>query len=418
MNYYQATRNSFEALPVLHEEVQADICVVGAGFTGLGVALELLNKGYSVIVLEAQTVGFGASGRSGGQIASGFSPGMVAIDEMLGGSVAKSLWTFSENSKEILKSRIQKYGIECDLREGELYVAPKPSHSEWLQQEKKYCEDHFGYDGYSWVDKEDLCGLIASKRYIAGLHDREGGHLHPLNYTLGLAEAVLAAGGTIFENSAALSVDKGKQVRVYTKEGAVQASTLVLAGNAYLDAFDLGQRKNILCVGSGILATEPLGEERAKKLISTTACICDTYFDLDYFKITPDTRLVFGGQDMALFPFSEGRDRIKRNMLRTFPSLEGIKIDFSWTGKIAATRKLLPEIKRLEPNVYVVHGYSGQGVVLSAVASQIVAEAIDGDLARLDVFENIHHAAIPQNKMLINPIIYTKLLWEKIKDAL
>ncbi|MEH6402709.1 MAG: FAD-binding oxidoreductase [Sneathiella sp.] len=417
-NYYEATANERTSYLPLLESVQADVCVVGAGFTGLGVALELASKGLSVVVLEAKTVGFGASGRNGGQIASGYAAGMMDAKKIVGDSDVVKLWEFSETAKKILYNRINRYKIKCDLGQGEIYAAPKKSHLKWLREEKNFCEETFGYSGYRWIDQDEIRSFIAGDRYVGALLDDEGGHLHPLNYTLGLADAAVNAGALIFENTAALEIERGSKIGIRTASGHVTANALVLAGNAYLQEFNIESKKHILPVESSILATEPLGEERAAQIMSTKACVADTYVDLDYFKMTPDTRLVYGGQDLSWKKQTLQNNSIRTNMLKTFPMLEDVKIDYMWDGRFAVTSSRLPDVGRIESNIYYAHGYSGQGVLLSAVVSEILADAIEGDMGRLDVFSKIRHRNLPQNTMVQVPLLRLALLWNKIKDAL
>ncbi len=417
-DYYQATANTTFHFPELVGEVRTDVCVIGAGFTGLGTALELAELGFSVVVLEASHVGYGASGRSGGQVASGYSPGMLETARIVGAEDAKRLWAFSEDAKNILNDRITRHEIECDYLPGELYVAPQKSHIDWLKDEQVFVEDEYGYDQYHWVDQLELREIMAGDRYVGGLLDLEGGHLHPLNYTLGLARAAKNAGVQIFENSAALSYDVNNRVNVTCKNGNVVADKLVLAGNAYLKDVEPLLQKRMVAVKSCIIATEPLGEARACQLMKTTACIADTYYDLDYFKIAPDTRLIYGGQDLSFGRVSLENNPVRRNMLKTFPMLEDVKIEYLWDGNLSVTRQRLPDAGKIGNHVYYAHGYSGQGVPLSAVLSKIVAEAINGEMTRLDVFGRIPHKTIPKSRAIQVPALYMMLLWNRFKDLL
>ncbi|MBL4739926.1 MAG: FAD-binding oxidoreductase [Sneathiella sp.] len=417
-NYYEATANDRPGYLSLTGSMTADVCVVGAGFTGLGVALELVLKGFSVVVLEAKTVGFGASGRNGGQIASGYAAGMMDAKQVVGESDVAKLWEFSETAKKILYTRINRFNIKCDLGQGELYAAPKKSHLKWLREEQNFCEETFSYSGYQWIDRDEFRSLVAGERYVGALLDVEGGHLHPLNYTLGLADAAANAGALIFENTAALEIERGAKIGIRTASGHVAVNSLVLAGNAYLQEFKIEPTKHIIPVESSILATEPLGEERAAQIMATKACVADTYFDLDYFKMTPDTRLVYGGQDLSWKKQSLQNNSIRSNMLKTFPMLEDVKIDYMWSGRFAVTSSRLPDVGRIDSNIYYAHGYSGQGVLLSAVVSDILADAIEGEMGRLDVFSRIRNKNLPQSKLVQVPLLRLALLWNKIKDAL
>jgi len=417
--YYEYTANKQPECPSLAGEVQVDVCVVGAGFTGLGVALELARKGYSVVVLEAMKIGFGASGRSGGQVASGYAAGMIEAARIVGAEDAAKLWAFSERAKIILKDRIETGTIDCGFQDGELYAAPKSSHMDWLRTEKDFVETQYGYAHYRWIDQSGIRSLLAGERYVGGLLDLQGGHLHPLNYTLGLARLALATGARIFERSAMLDYTvTDNKVMVRTAQGQVRAETLVLAGNAYLKKRAPSLQRRALVAKSSILATAPLGQERAQALMRTTACVADTNYDLDYFKMSSDYRLIYGGQDLSFGRSSLQDSAIRRNMLKTFPALEDVAIDYMWSGDLSITHKRLPDIGRIGSHVYYAHGYSGQGVSLSAVISEILAEAISGDMARMDVFGRISHTEIPKSQMIRLPVYYSLLLWHRLKDAL
>ncbi|MBO6825738.1 MAG: FAD-binding oxidoreductase [Sneathiella sp.] len=418
-NYYQFSKNTvpdFSKLSGLH---QADICIVGAGFTGLGTALELAERGYQVCVLEGGSVGAGASGASGGQVTSGYSPGMIAVEEMAGRDDAAKMWALSERSKEILKRRIDRYQIKCDFKEGEIYAAVKKSDFEWLKEEKQLCEDRFDFAGYELIEKADLPGFINSRRYVGGLLDKEGGHLHPLNYCLGLADAVTSHGGVIYENSRALRYQEtGETVTIFTDTGQVQAKALVLAGNAYLNDIAPPLLKRMMPVKSSILATAPLDAERAKSLYPSDVCVCDTNFDLDYFKMSPDNRLIYGGQDFSFLGIGAPWARIRSNMLKTFPDLDDLEIEYFWQGKIAFTRTLLPDAGQLSKNVFYAHGYSGQGVTVSNGTSEILARAVAGQLEALDVFSRLPKKRVPSSKYIQAPAIYLASLWYRLRDIL
>lgn len=420
-NYYWSTVNRKLDFPVLTGHVTADVCIIGAGFTGIGTALELAVKGYSVVVLEAEYVGYGASGRSGGQVASGYSCGMMEAADIVGNGDASKLWDFSEAAKEILQSRLNQFNIECDYRGGEYYAAPRRSHLKWLQKEMSFVEDRYGYEKYRWIDLVEMREVMAGNRYIGALLDLEGGHLNPLNYVVGMADAATRMSVRIFERSKVLSYKTGiagDKVEVLTENGTVTANSIVLAGNAYLRKLAAPLERRMIPARSSILATEPLGRDRAWELLKSSACVADTNFDLDYFKFTPDHRLVYGGQDLSFGKSTNQNNSVRSNMLKTFPMLKDAKIDYFWSGDLSITRKRLPDLGKLENNVYYAQGYSGQGVPLSAIVSRILAEAIDGDMARFDVFARIPHSYIPPNKLLQVPLYYTVLLWNRLKDLL
>lgn len=417
-NYYRATANRQVECAVLQDDRRADVCIIGAGFTGLGTALELAAKGYSVIVLEAGRIGEGASGRSGGQVASGYSCGMMETAQIVGADDAHKLWNFSEEAKVILQTRLKDLDISCDYLEGELYAAPKKSHIKWLRDEQEFVEKNYQYQGYQWLDEAQVRSTIAGDRYVGALLDVEGGHLHPLNYTLGMADAALRQGVQIFTNTKALSYTEMNKVEIRTAKGTITADALVLAGNAYLKGIAPALEWRMLPITSSILATEKLGAERATSLMQTTACVADTNFDLDYFKITKDTRMVYGAQDLNFGRSTPQNNAVRNCMLKTFPMLDDVSIDYFWSGDVSVTRKRLPDVGRLGAHTYYAHGYSGQGVPLSAIVSRILAEAVNGDLTRIDVFGRIPHSIIPKYKLAQLPLYYTVLFWNRLKDML
>ncbi len=415
-NYYRATANDGAVHQTLADDLMADVCIVGAGFTGLGAALELSAKGFSVVVVEAGQIAEGASGRSGGQIASGYSCGMMETAKIVGNSDARLLWDFSEEAKQILQGRINDLQIECDYMEGELYAAPKKSHLKWLRDEQEFVEKNYDYSGYRWLDQSSMRETMAGDRYVGALLDVEGGHIHPLNYCLGMADAAIKRGVKIFTQTKVLSYVENDKVTVHTTGGTIRADALLLAGNAYLKDIAPVLERRMLPVTSSILATEPLGEKKVQSLMKSTACVADTNFDLDYFKFTRDTRLVYGAQDLSFGRSSLQNNAVRNCMLKTFPMLEDANIDYFWNGDVSVTRKRLPDIGRLSRKTYYAQGYSGQGVTLSAIVSRILAEAVSGDLERLDVFTRIPHSFVPKSRYARLPIYYTILFWNRFKD--
>jgi gamma-glutamylputrescine oxidase len=416
--YYEATANQRPVFPSLSEDIQVDICILGAGYTGLLTALELSEKGYSVAILEAQTVGFGASGRNGGQIATGYQPGMIQTEKVVGKEDAERLWRFSTEATCLLRDRVQHHGITCDLRDGELYTAAKARHVDWLRREQAHCESRYGFSAYEWVSQEKLADYLDSTRYHGALLDREGGHLHPLNYALGLASAVKKANIPVFENSRALEIVPEAQPCVKTAIGQITANSIVLAGNAYLEGLHSRLESRIMPVRTYIMATEPLGEDRARQLMKTDACVSDTNSNLDYFRMSADHRLLYGGRDYVGDPRGDQTELLRRHMLHTFPQLSDLKIDYIWSGKVAVTRHLLPDFGRVGSNIYYVQGYSGQGLPLSAIAAKVMAQAIAGDTERFDVFARIPHKPFPGGTRFRVPLLSLAMFYQRLRDLL
>ncbi|MDF2366505.1 FAD-binding oxidoreductase [Sneathiella sp.] len=418
ISYYDASALARAGYPRLKGAQTADVCIVGAGYTGLCTALDLAEAGYSVILLEAERIGFGASGRNGGQIATGYPPGMIDTEALVGPEDARRLWDLSAEAIHLMKERIARHGIACDLREGELYAAIKPRHRDWLLEEQEHCEKNYGYHDYKWLEEDELGDYVRSERFCGGLLDSSGGHLHPLNYALGLGKAAQDAGVRIFEDSCVEELTKGKRPVVTTAEGTVTARYVVLAGNAYLADLDHSLAAKIIPVDACIVATEPLGEERAHSLMPADICVSDTNFNLDYFRMSADHRLLYGGQDKLISKRTTAGAALRENMLATFPELEDVKIDYIWGGKVAVTRNLLPDVGRMDGNIYYAQGYSGQGVPLSGIAGRVIAEAIRGDAERFDVFARIPHKAFPGGTALRVPLLSIARLYYELRDAL
>ena len=417
LSYYRASANPHPGHPRLEGEHEADVCVIGAGFTGLSAALELAERGFSVAVLEAETVGWGASGRNGGQICSGFSSGMGKLEAQAGKDDARKCWALSEEAKTLMRARIERYGIECDLKWGYVHVATKPGNvPELSEMQGEYAA--YGYDKTEVLDKAALEERLGSTIYHGGLRDAGAGHLHPLNYCLGLADAAVSHGARIFEHSAVTRVDTGANPAAYTADGVVKAKFIVAAGNAYLGKTIPALYSKIMPVGSFVLATEPLGENRARSLIRDDDAICDTNFVVDYFRLSGDQRMLFGGR--CSYSTVEPRDLqgfMKPRMLKVFPQLGDVKLDYCWGGYIGITVNRIPDIGRISDTVYYAHGYSGQGVALTGIYGKVIAEAIAGQAERFDVLAQFKHTPFPGGPIR-TPMLVAAMLYYRMRDLL
>lgn len=362
-SYYAASTNNKIEGSQLADNITSDVCVIGAGYTGLSTALHLLELGLSVTVLEAARIGWGASGRNGGQIVNSFSRDIDAIEKVVGKERGKVFGEMAFEGSRIIKDLIQKYHIQCDLKHGGLFAALNTKQMEQLAVQKALWEKH-GHIGYlELLDGKYIRSCINSDRYIGGLLDKSGGHIHPLNLALGEATAVESLGGKIFENSAAIRVERGATPLIVTAKGSVKAKFVVVAGNAYLNNIipEL-QAKSMPC-GTQVLTTEPLSDDLANSLLPQDHCVEDCNYLLDYFRLSADKRLIYGGGVVY-----GGRDPldveaiIRPKMLTTFPQLKGMKIDFAWTGNFLLTLSRLPQMGRIGGNIYYSQGCSGHGV--------------------------------------------------------
>ena len=403
-SYYFDSRNQDFQLPALTRTEHADVCVIGAGFFGLSAALELAEKGKKVIVLEGARVGFGASGRSGGQAINGFEEGIDEYVKQVGADKARQLWEMSLEAIDIIDERITKYGIQCDWKKGYATLALNDRRMDDLIEIEKESHEHFGYQNMQLWDKTQLKQYLGSDIYVGGLYDSNSGHLHPLNYCLGLAKACLDLGVQIFEQSPVVDmVDKNNNVEVKTDQSAVISQDVILATNAYIDALPKsihhGINRKILPVESFIIATEPLSQTMADSVINNGMSVCDNNLLLDYYRLSADNRLLFGSDSSSE---KEMIAIMRQNMLRVFPQLENVKIDYGWAGPIDMTLNSTPHFGRISPHIYFAHGYSGHGVALTGLAGRIVAEAILGNDERLSIFESLKVPSVYGGRIIKN----------------
>lgn len=413
--------------PALAGRHKADVCVIGGGYTGLSAALALAERGYDVVLLEAARVGFGASGRNGGQLLPGLARSLSGYANHLGHERARALWDLSVAAVDLVKARIARFRIDCDLASGALLAAAKPRHLDGLKAERDYVAGRLGYADLRLLDRDEVRRAVASPRFHGGLLDLRGGHLQPLAYALGLAGAAEQAGARIFEDSRVLRLLPGPQSgsgpssgpRALTAQGEVEARHLLLCTNAY--GGDLAPRLKpyIMPVASFILSTAPLGPERARALIRENWCVCDTNFVLDYFRLSADHRLLFGGRvSYANTTPRRLAASMRRRMLHSFPQLADAEIGPVWGGLVDISRNRLPHVGRLAPEIYFAQGFSGHGVALSGLVGQVLAEAVAGTAERFDLFARLPHKPFPGGRLLRMPLLLLVTLYSRLRDYL
>ena len=417
-SWYASTAHEAPSHPALQGREVADVCILGAGLTGLSAALELAEAGYSVIVLEAECVGWGASGRNGGQAIFGFGCDQSKIAAMVGIEESRRLFDWSLEGLNLLRERIRKHGMDCDWRDGHAHVPIKPRQVRELQEWQHDLAENYGYE-LPWWPREQLRERLASDRYLGALYDENSGHLHPLNYTLGLARAARAAGVRIFEQSKVMTLQRGDKPVFKTANGEVACDFAILAGNAYVHGIAPELDDKIMPVGTYIGATEPLGAERARSLIGNGMAVADVNWALDYFRLSSDHRLLFGGRaSYSTLPPPNLRGTMLRRMRRVFPQLAGVRLDHVWGGYVDISLNRAPHWGRLGKNLYFAQGYSGHGVAATGLAGRIMAEAIRGQSQRLDAFAKIPHHNFPGGRALRTPMLVAAMAWFKLRDAL
>ncbi len=412
-SYYEDSSCPYPAINPLQQDLDVDVAIIGGGVTGLSTALQLSERGLSTVVLEADTFASGASGRSGGQLLLGFNESQQDLERQYGAEDAARFWALSQTALELTRHRIQTHGIDCDLKQGALTLATTPKEQRKLLQYHAAL-NHQGVE--SQILKGDtLYSHIQSSRYTLGVHETESGHLHPRNYTLGLAKAALSQGVMLFDHTPVTHIQKGATLTIAAGLHQIRAQHLVLAGNALIGNLLPGLAKGLLPVSSHIIATEPLSVD----LIPCQAACSDMAFLLHYFRMSNDGRLLWGGRPGVLGRNDDASAQIlHQRMLKHFPQLTDTHIDFSWGGKVAVTQPQMPEIRRLENNITVAQGYSGHGMALAGLAGQVVADSITGSPAAMALFERVTHRRFLASDSARSGIAQLGMLWFRLQEIM
>jgi gamma-glutamylputrescine oxidase len=418
-NYYTDSAPPEARRAALAGDQVFDVAVIGGGIAGCSTALHLAERGYAVALLEAEQIGFGASGRSGAQLIFGYACGQAKIERLVGREVGRIMWQVTADGLDLVRERVARHAIDCELAWGQLHVAVKPRQRDELRAECEELSGEYGYRSVSFLEREEVGSLLATTRYCAALRDAASGHCHPLKLVRGLARAAEQAGATVFESSRVTALERGPVATVRTAAGSIRAKFVALAGNTYLEGLVPELQRKIMAVGTYIVATEPLGRDRAQALIRDNLAVADVNFVLDYFRLSADYRLLFGGRVSYSGLDPLGTERATRaRMLKVFPQLADARIDYAWGGYVDITVNRAPHFGRLGSNIYFVQGFSGHGMALTGIAGKLVAEAIAGQAERFDLFSRIPHMDFPGGMALRRPALVLGMLWYRMRDLL
>lgn len=417
-SYYAATRHDRRHREPLQGSISADVCIVGGGFTGISSALHLAEAGFRVVLLEQARLGFGASGRNGGQLVNSYSRDIDVIERNYGSELASVLGAMAFEGGDIIRQRIRQYSIDCDYREGGIFAAYTAKQQHELVEQKKLWE-RFGHQQLTLLDGPAIRSEIQTDVYCGGMLDGLGGHVHPLNLLLGQAAAIEQLGGVIYEDSQVLRLERSAKPVVHTAQGKVTAEYLLLAGNAYLGGLVPELAAKSMPCGTQVIATEPLAADLAQGLIANGHCVEDCNYKLDYYRITADNRLLFGsgvtyggGDPRSIERF------VRRRVERVFPQLAGVRYEFTWGGDFLLTMSRLPQFGRLTPQIFYMQGYSGHGVTTTHLAGRLIAEALQGSAERFDAFASLKHFPFPGGQLLRAPYTALGALYYGLRDKL
>jgi gamma-glutamylputrescine oxidase len=417
-SYYSATMNRRQDYPALQGELRADVCVIGGGYTGLSSAIHLAERGYTVALLEAERIAWGASGRNGGQCSVGQRKAQDDLEALYGKEEARRLWDLGVEAVAVVRELITRFGIDCDLKRGCLQGALKHSDAAWYRRYAEHMQSEYGFH-MRYLEGEELEHLSGTDVFCGGLVEYASAHLHPLNFALGLADAASRLGVQIFENSRVGNYDRARPTRVTTGQGSVTADYVVLGCNGYLQRLEPRVAGKIMPLNNFIIATEPLSDDQQNAINPEDLCAYDAKFVVNFWKLSGDGRMLFGGGEnyTRRFP-SDIKSFVRKRMLPLYPQLANARIDYGWGGTLAVTMNRMPSFGRLEPDVYYALGFSGHGVQMATLAGKLIAEAVAGTAERFDVMARIPSPTFPGGTLLRWPGLVAGMLYHALRDRL
>lgn len=416
-SYYHASLEDKAGFPQAKGKHTTQVCIIGGGFSGASTALELRERGIDVILLEAYRVGWGASGRNGGQLIRGIGHGLDQFKNAIGQDGINTIDDMGFEAVEIVKARVDKYDINCDLKWGYCDLATRARDIKDFEEDKAWLDErNYGYET-RLLSKNQMSEVVGSDVYMGGLIDMGAGHLHPLKLNVAEARIAEQLGAQIYEHSRVIDIQKGASNIVKTEHAEIQCEQLVICGNAYVGDLDDKLSGKILPAGSYVIATEPLSETEAQRVLPRDMAVCDQRVDLDYYRLSADRRLLFGG--LCTYSGRDPKDIIralKPNMDKVFPYLKDKNIEFAWGGMIGIGANRMPQIGRLQDNVYYAQAYAGHGVNATHMAGKLIAESISEQSERIEVFEKISHMRFPGGRKFRSPMLAAGMLYHRFKD--
>ncbi len=416
-SWYAATANNQDEFPSAEGARKFDVCIVGAGFSGLSSALHLSELGYSVCVLDAQRIGWGASGRNGGQVGSGQRLAQDELEELVGDRLAKEAFQIGVDAADLVRALIKKHRIDCSYKQGSIEAFHRTRYNKHGVEEVEHMRDKYDYRTLTYLPPEEMREKVGSPDYSGGVLDTHCGHLHPLNYAKGLARAASKAGATLFELSRVKSVVGGKPCLVKTDKADITADHVIFACNGYLGNLDKPVADRVMPINNFIVATEPLDDATCRSLIRDNECVHDSRFVVNYFRISEDNRLLFGGGENYTYKFpGDITATVRKPMLKVFPNMKDARIDYAWGGTLAITYHRLPQFEFRKYGVLNISGYSGSGVHMATMSGKIAAEAIHGQMAKFDIMSKLPTPKFPGGSRLRWPLLPLALTWYAMRD--
>ena len=418
--YYADTVEFLPRFDRLNNSITCDVCVVGGGYTGLSTALSLSEKGYKVVLLEAQRVAFGASGRNGGQVCSGQRWSVTDLKKRFGIEKTKKLWEIGEAAKNEVSRRIKKHDIECDYAPGIIHAELRSKSLDAIKGEVENLSKEHNYQKIKFLDKNAIGSLLGTDKYVGGTLDIGAGHLNPLKFGLGLARAAQVSGVKIFEESRVKKIKKGSILQIETVDrNIIRADYLVLACNGYLGNLEPEVASHVMPINNFINVTEPLGKQKAQDLIRNNLAVADSKFVVNYYRLTPDYRLLFGGGENYRYKFPKNISQTVRTaMIDIFPQLINTKIDYTWGGTLAVTVNRLPDFRRIDTNIFSASGYSGQGVAMATMAGRVISEVFQGQVEKFNILSGLPIRKFPGGTTFRWPLMALAMLWYSTRDKL